>query len=165
MKKLLFSFLPIALSLTGPILALIAVIRIFSVSITTVAIMGGILLVYGATMILCWSCLERAQRAELQGKLPRGGRRGVFLLALGISAPYSLSLFLLSLFPVMHYSFWLLVFLPAVILFSLPLTVVADFCSRFHLRTTWYWGIQLFLWLFLIFVGRSLAPILVAQFG
>lgn len=128
MKKTVIS----ALFLLIPIgIVCLIFIHLFSVSVATLSVLAAILSCYGTLMTLSWKNSKKAEQLQLYPDSHTGGKTDIIKVAFCISTPFYFLLFLLSLFPIQHYSVWFLFFLPAMIVLALPLEVAADFCKMF----------------------------------
>ncbi len=136
-------------------------VYLFSVSLVTVLVLAAILLIYGVLMALSWKNSKKAQRLQ-DGILHCSGTKStIFKTACGISAPFYFCQFLLALFPLQHYAVWLLFLVPAMIVFSLPLGVVAEFCETFGIPKKFFWAVQVLIQLSFILLGRAASLFLV----
>lgn len=142
-------------------LACFVFICVFPMHVVTVFIIVS----YCVLMGLSWKNSEKARQLQTNPYSYKGTKGRILKIALCISSPFWFCQFLLALFPVQHYSIWLLFFIPTMFVFALPLSVVADFCKDFRLSRKLFWGLQFLIQASCIGVGRIFAALLLRRFG
>lgn len=165
MRKMKNKSISAAWSVIPLAVACVVFIYLFSVSAVTVSVTVAILSIYCVLMTVSRKNSRRAQQLQINPYSYKGTQGNIFKIALSISSPFYFCLLLLALFPVQHYSVWLLFFIPAMLVFCLPLMVVADFCKEFLIPKRIFWSVQLLIQLSCIGVGRVFSTLLLSRFG
>ena len=146
------------------ILGCVVAVHLVPISATSSAVLAAVLFVYSSLMTLSWSNSKRAQQLQCNPYSYKGTKANIVKIAICISSPFYFCLMLLALFPVQHYSIWLLIFIPTMIMFSLPLVTVADFCKEFRLSMKLFWGMQFLIQLSSVGIGRVFARLLMRHY-
>ena len=162
MKKRLIS---IAWSLIPFAITLILVVNLFSLSVVAVAVIVAIISVYGGLMALSWKNSARAKQLQISSYSYNGSKGKILKIALCVSSPFGFLLLLISLIPVEHYSIWMLVIFPAMVMFCMPLAVVADFCREFRVSSVLFWVVQMLIQFACVGAGRVLSLVLIEIFS
>ena len=157
MKAKLFS---LVLSILAVLAAVAVVVKILPLSYTTVLIVTAIVSIYASLMTLSWRSMTTANVLQSRACEYTGGKLKIVRTALAIGSPFYFCQFLIAIIPIYHYTVWLLVFFPTVLLLSVPLVLVADFCKVFDIKRRWFWTTQLIVQLSCLLLGRVIAEIL-----
>jgi len=157
MKAKLFS---LVLSILAVLAAVTVIVKLLTLSYITVLIITGIVFTYASLMTLSWKNMEAANLLQTRACEYTGGKFKIVRTALAIGSPFYFCQFLIAIIPIYHYTVWLLVFFPTVLLLSVPLVLVADFCKAFDIKRRWFWTTQLIVQLSCLLFGRVIAEIL-----
>ena len=157
MKAKLFS---LVLSLLAVLAAVTVIVKLLTLSYITVLIITGIVFTYASLMTLSWKNMEAANLLQTHACEYTGGKLKIVRTALAIGSPFYFCQFLIAIIPIYHYTVWLLVFFPTVLLLSVPLVLVVDFCKAFDIKRRWFWTTQLIVQLSCLLFGRVIAEIL-----
>ena len=148
------------LSLVSLVFCLVLIFRLFAINITVIIMILTILLIYSSLLALSWKSSTKAHHLQTHPFSHKGGGGDILKIALAISSPFYFCILILSCIPLTHYAIWCLIIFPAILLFAMPLTVVADFCKDFKIRKTTFWAIQIMIQLTCVGIGRFISVFL-----
>ncbi len=106
------------------------------------------ILLYGTSIAICDFGMSKLKGWERTYALTPKRLYGLSFL---IGAPVYFLWFAFSIIPIAHYAVWLLTGLPLCIVTGLTLSEIAD---RWNQRKPLYWGIQVAIYLALLFIGQ-----------
>ncbi len=133
----------------------IFLVRVFSVTVITVAAIGTILAFYGSSMALSRKCARKARELH-NGVCAYAATVGEMMrLVLGISSPFYFLLLLLALFPIRHYSVGFYFFFPAMVMLDSLLGIVSNYFYALGLSRKIFWGYQMLIQLGIIVLARA----------
>ena len=157
MKAKIFS---LVLSLLAVLAAVTVIVKLLTLSYITVLIITGIVFTYTSLMTLSWKNMEAANLLQTRACEYTGGKLKIVRTALAIGSPFYFCQFLIAIIPIYHYTVWLLVFFPTVLLLSVPLVLVADFCKNFGIKRRYFWSMQAVMQLSCLLLDRLIAEML-----
>lgn len=106
------------------------------------------ILLYGTSIAICNFGMTKLRGYERTYTLTR---KRLYGLSFVIGAPVYFLWFAFSIIPIAHYAVWLLTGLPVCIVTAFTLSEIAD---RWNQRRPLYWGIQVVIYLVLLFIGQ-----------
>ena len=135
-------------------LVCVGYIYFFSMSIKTIVLLVSVIFVYIELSDLSRHCLHNLKKLQLEQK--PAPQSYILKNMFGSSVSHYFCLVCLALFPVRSYSLWLLLFFPAVVLFSVPMVELCDSCSELSVSKVRFWIIHFTILLFCFSVGRGI---------
>ena len=104
-------------------------VRMFEISVTFIAVLSLILIVYAAVLGIGWKSMEQINKYEQKAVhfgLDKGDDKKILIFSLASLSPLIFCVFLVSLIPLYTYEVWLITVFPCIIINCLPVISVLD---------------------------------------